>query len=148
MNQKMEPVVFNRNDDNSYEARIADLVVNILLDEANQISGGSISHIEKKMIPPCHEDYGTEPHCPLSKEIDDTEVLEVCERTCPYLTEFEDFGSYTAVMGRFSDVNELMVAIREGLSSYCLQKNLDAVNAFILRDWIVDGETFKGAVAH
>jgi len=73
-----------------------------------------IEEHRKLLLPPCHEDYFDDAHCPGGKDLDKVEDFDVCESTCPYVSEIEVLYSHTVFFG--GDLRGLAVEAREYLA--------------------------------
>lgn len=141
LTENHERIVFDKDPNGDFSARVDDIIVTIEIEEENVSDAGSVMFIDKMIIPPCHEEYVQEPSCPDCKPIDDIDILEVCEKTCPHLFEHDDIGEYIGLCGYIGSPADTARAIRTHLSEDYHSEREDrvAIKAFIHRDWVIDG---------
>ncbi|MEM0550235.1 MULTISPECIES: hypothetical protein [Aeromonas] len=141
-----QPIVFIDNKINALSARVDDKEISINFDEDGYLTGASIFHYRRAIVPPCHDEYFDEPNCPGNKCLDDVEDFDACTTTCPYLTEGEQPAGFTAIMGNGESYSELASEIKRCLLDHNFNNDptSESTIAFISRDWIVDDELIKG----
>lgn len=146
-NEISQPIVFTEKEANILGARVGDKEILIDYDANWYLTGASIIHYQRAIVPPCHDEYFDEPTCPGNKCLDDVEDFDACTTTCPYLTEGEQPTSFTSIMGDGKSYSELASEIKRCLLDHNFNNDptSESTMAFISRDWVVDDELIKGA---